>query len=482
MRKERYRISELIQANHQTRVFLAHDEVLDVKVVLKEISGKGIRSSGDYEVLKNLKHYGLPRVLDAFDQEGKSYLVIEHIDGPTLREAVEKKGSLDEKIALERIRDILMILDYLHKVSPEPVIHGDVRPENVILGKDRTVLIDFGSVMTEEGSNGFFAPERLLGTRKIKASDIYSTGLLLQYMLTGQTHKGHAELRDGRMLFETAEVIRKCTRRNPGERYFDAGMAVKDIHRILSRMNTENSAGHTSRIVTILGCPWVGCEMAWVAASVCKIPTLIIDLDVLNPSADLILGISQCKKALQDLSIGIPDLKYLAEIPIKVRNDLDLVPCRVDIESFENISVRLIEEAVCKWASMYRLVVVAGSDFIYDALSMSAVFLSDHVFLPVSRGLMDIRRYNALIGFLQERQSIDPSKFLFFQFESERGGMRKGLISKAVHGTWMGSIKTSRKRKSAEEVGICYARHMEKSMISCYQRILKRILTTKRGE
>ncbi|MFO7636806.1 MAG: protein kinase [Clostridia bacterium] len=466
-----------MKASTFTKTSLAFDEVLNCKVVIKELWGDFEKAAGDYDVLKDLKHYGLPRILDAFTQNDRSYLVIEHIQGPTLREKVEKEGALDEKTALGRARDILLTLDYLHKISPRPVIHGDIKPDNILFCTDRTVLIDFGSVRTEEGSGGFGAPERILGTRKSISSDIYSAGVLLHYMLTGSVKKIFSMGSEDALFPETREIIKKCTRMNPGERYKDAGVAIKEIHKVLARMETTESGRNISKIIAVPGCPQMGCELAWTAAATLKLKTLVVDLDMLNPAADILLGITGSRFFLQDMDGS----KSLEAAVSRVNRNLHLLPCRMDIESFENITVGLVEEKVVRLSACYQLVVILCSDFIYDALSLSAMFLADHIYLPVARGMLDIRKYNALALFLNNRQSVDMDKFHFFQFDYDRGSMRASLASRLVLGGWTGRIRSSRKRKSAGELGGCYARNMEKSMVNAYAGILRRNIMMRRG-
>jgi tetratricopeptide (TPR) repeat protein len=150
------------------------------------------------KVLAALDHPGIPKHRDAFPVEGASgttlYLARELAPGLTLRQWLTQHGPISEQEIVRVVDAVLDILMYLHSFSP-PVVHRDVKPENVIRGEDgRVWLVDFGAVRdaattttggsTVVGTYGYMAPEQFRG-HAVPSSDIYGLGATALYLLTG---------------------------------------------------------------------------------------------------------------------------------------------------------------------------------------------------------------------------------------------------------------------------------------------------------
>ena len=148
-------------------------------------------------------HPQVPRLLDYFVGKQQFYLVQEYIDGNTLKQEIKSEGTYNEEKAIEFLREIIPILDYIHF---QGVIHRDIKPANIIRRRqdNRLVLIDFGAVkdevsqvsMTGTGETAFtnfaigtsgFAPPEQMSLRPVYASDIYAVGMSCVYLLTGQS-------------------------------------------------------------------------------------------------------------------------------------------------------------------------------------------------------------------------------------------------------------------------------------------------------
>jgi serine/threonine protein kinase len=146
-------------------------------------------------LLRNLAHPNLPRVIDAFTQGGKHYLVMEFVPGETLQVMLEKRGrAFSEAEVLPWAVQLCDVLDYLHNQEPK-IIFRDIKPSNIMLtplGKIK--LIDFGIARffkpgkTKDtlalGTPGFAAPEAVTGQTD-ERSDIYSLCATLHHLLTG---------------------------------------------------------------------------------------------------------------------------------------------------------------------------------------------------------------------------------------------------------------------------------------------------------
>ena len=143
-------------------------------------------------LLKSLNHRQIVRVVDAFIEDLRGYLVIEHVEGTSLREFVLQKGPLKEPVAIELAGQMCAILEYLHGHAPQ-VVHRDFTPDNLIIDeKGMLKLIDFNLAKVPNltdtalcvGKPSYMAPEQVRG-RPEPASDFYSMGALLHFLLTG---------------------------------------------------------------------------------------------------------------------------------------------------------------------------------------------------------------------------------------------------------------------------------------------------------
>ena len=141
----------------------------------------------------DLRHYALPvmRDLQRLD-DGSLALIMSYIPGYTLEQVVEKTGKIDPETTAWITERILNALLYLHHHG---VIHGDIKPQNVIVqpSTHSVVLVDFGLAMVKPGSSAkslgytpvFASPEQIKGKALLPASDYYSVGMLMVYALNG---------------------------------------------------------------------------------------------------------------------------------------------------------------------------------------------------------------------------------------------------------------------------------------------------------
>lgn len=198
----RYRIINLLGQGGMSRVYLADDLRLNVRVAVKENLQSEAQAREQFrreaQILAHLSHPSLPRVSDHFDDAvtGRQYLVMDYVEGEDLNVMVKRLGALPERTAVAWTAQILDALDYLHSQHP-PVIHRDIKPSNIkIRPSGKAVLVDFGIAKSSEGSGmtmtgaraatpGYAPPEQY-GLRTDQRSDIYALGATLYSLLTGQ--------------------------------------------------------------------------------------------------------------------------------------------------------------------------------------------------------------------------------------------------------------------------------------------------------
>lgn len=141
----------------------------------------------------NLRHYGLPTMRDLLQLDDGSYaLAMSWIEGPTLQQLVEKHGKLDPENVAWVTERILNTLVYTHHHG---VLHGDIKPQNIIVQEDThiVVLVDFGLAEVKptavSGNKGytelFSPPEQMAGKTLVPGSDFYSLGMTMLYCLGG---------------------------------------------------------------------------------------------------------------------------------------------------------------------------------------------------------------------------------------------------------------------------------------------------------
>lgn len=202
-RAERYELGEPLGQGGQGRTYRARDRETDRPVAVKVIqlgSASGGWKSFDLferecQVLRSLEHPAIPRYLDTFaiEEEGRYFLVMELVEGESLRALLLERQTLSEGQLWNLLHQALEILDYLHGRRP-PVIHRDLKPANLIRRPDgRLALVDFGGVRvalqpeggsTMIGTFGYMAPEQLHG-EATPATDLYALGATLAALASG---------------------------------------------------------------------------------------------------------------------------------------------------------------------------------------------------------------------------------------------------------------------------------------------------------
>ncbi|RCJ24235.1 serine/threonine protein kinase [Nostoc sp. ATCC 43529] len=234
---ERYEVQQLLGKKAGRRTLLARDLKTQELVVIKLLSFGSDFEWDDLKLfereaqtLKSLSHPLIPRYLDYFEVNSPTIkgfaLVQTYIPAQTLEQYLQTGRTFTEAEVKQIAKAILEILIYLHGLHP-PVIHRDLKPSNILLG-DRSgnsvgevYLIDFGSVQTvlatETGTRTVvgtygYMPQEQFGGRTVPASDIYSLGATLIYLVTG-THPADLPQKDFRIQFEqVANLSQSFTR------------------------------------------------------------------------------------------------------------------------------------------------------------------------------------------------------------------------------------------------------------------------------
>ncbi len=206
-RIDHYEIIRLLGQGGMNRVYLARDMQNKQEVVLKFPNDDLIGNVGVFERYKReaeigsrLNHPYIQHLLNVGEERQEHYLVIEYVQGRTLRQVLEEHApnGLPQTEALRIILQICEALAYCHEHG---VFHRDIKPENVMILDDNNVkIIDFGVALLEGarrvtwrglsgtvGTPDYMSPEQLRGERGTAGSDIYAVGVMLYEMLCGHT-------------------------------------------------------------------------------------------------------------------------------------------------------------------------------------------------------------------------------------------------------------------------------------------------------
>jgi eukaryotic-like serine/threonine-protein kinase len=228
-------------------------------VVLKTLPLKGLNNpelvqqfEDRCRLLCQLEHPGMPKVFEAFEQDGQPYLVSEMIYGSTLREWMAQQGPIPRYQAVQWVLEVSRLLDYLHKQAP-PYIHRRIQPSNLIRpkmshGSSQVVLVDFGELrgLTVESetydSVVYIAPEQQVGEDG-PLSDLYALGVTLLNLLTAQEPDAFYQLGDDEFRLQVkdvpsigpdvAEIIQKLTHLQPAQRFESAAAVAEALQQLL---------------------------------------------------------------------------------------------------------------------------------------------------------------------------------------------------------------------------------------------------------
>lgn len=271
---DRYEIEKLIGEGGMANVYLARDTILDRRVAVKVLRGD---LAGDEKFVRrfqrealsasSLSHPNIVEIYDVGEDEGNFYIVMEYIEGKTLKQLIKKRGVL----SLSETMDIMLqLLDALASAHDSYIIHRDIKPQNIMIKDSGLVKItDFGiavalnsteltqtnSVM---GSVHYLPPEQASGKGSTIRSDIYSLGILMFEMLTGKVpFNGDSaveialkHMKDplpsvreiNPVVPQSVEnIILKAAAKNPKNRYHDVRQMAEDIKTCLDeeRQNEE---------------------------------------------------------------------------------------------------------------------------------------------------------------------------------------------------------------------------------------------------
>ena len=264
--KDRFVLENVLGVGGMAVVYKATDRVTGNTVAVKILKDEFVsdeqfrrRFLNESRAISMLRHRNIVSVID-FEFEGNiQYIVMEYIDGITLKEFMRSQKALPFSIACKVTMQILSALQHAHERG---IIHRDIKPQNIMLLSDGTIkVMDFGIAriskfetvtMTDKaiGTVYYISPEQARGEKTDQRSDIYSTGVMLYEMLTGElAFDGDTPVSVALKQIQSAatkpreinenipvgleQIVLKAMMKNPEKRYQSASEFVNDLRLIL---------------------------------------------------------------------------------------------------------------------------------------------------------------------------------------------------------------------------------------------------------
>ena len=246
---EKYEVVKTLGQGGMSTVYLCKNTRLGnfwaIKEVKKELKGQ-MDFLAEPNILKNLSHPGVPRVVDIFYREDNLYIVEDYIEGETLQDYIKKNGFIGIKQINNIVLSICSIIEYLHSFNP-PIIYRDLKPSNIMITpKDKIVLIDFGISRIYKqggdkdtiymGSKGYAAPEQYGMEQTCIQTDIYGIGAVIYFLVTGKAPIALLEpLKDesysNEVSLELKKIIQKAMQIDIESRYSSVEEMKKELLR-----------------------------------------------------------------------------------------------------------------------------------------------------------------------------------------------------------------------------------------------------------
>lgn len=269
---DRYEIIKTIGEGGMANVYLANDLILDRKVAIKVLRGdlsndeKFIRRfKREALSVSNLSHPNIVEVYDVGEEDGNYYIVMEYIEGKTLKQLLQKRGAL----TLPEVIDIMtQLADGLAHAHEAYIIHRDIKPQNIMIEDNGLIKItDFGIAMALNstqltqtnsvmGSVHYLPPEQANGKGSTIKSDIYSLGILMYELLAGSVpFKGDTAVeialkhmkeklpsirKQNPTIPQSIEnIVLKATAKNPKNRYDSVREMYSDLKTAMEKTNEK---------------------------------------------------------------------------------------------------------------------------------------------------------------------------------------------------------------------------------------------------
>jgi serine/threonine-protein kinase len=280
----RYRLEARIGSGGMSTVYRALDETLQRKVAIKLMNREVTSDSDELErfrrearAVAQLSHPHIVGVIDAGEDEGRPYIVFEYVEGETLKERIRRAGRLPIPEAVAYAIEIARALGCAHE---HHIVHRDVKPQNVLIDEEGSAKVtDFGIArsLNEDGltadgrvlgTTDYVSPEQALGRPVTGQSDLYSLGIALYEMITGEVpftgenqiavamkhvreQLPDVQAKRPEVSAALAAVVDNATAKQLESRYRDARELIADLEDALA-IETSRAGNATGEVTAVL--------------------------------------------------------------------------------------------------------------------------------------------------------------------------------------------------------------------------------------
>jgi predicted Ser/Thr protein kinase len=274
---DRYRVLDRLGTGGMATVFLCQDERLRRKVAVKRLHAESPRDTArrfqrEARLGASLNHHNVVSVYDTVTDEEGVLIVMEYVEGETLGRLIQREGGIEPRRAVEILRGVAAALDHAHE---QGVVHRDVKPANVLIGRRGEVkLVDLGIATALEGTRitrsgtvlgtaAYMSPEQIDGAEPTAAGDIYSLAAVTFEVLSGRkAREGRTPVEIAQRIVSTpppllseawpeappevADVVERGMCRDPRERPPSATAFVDELETALADTDPELRAGRSA--------------------------------------------------------------------------------------------------------------------------------------------------------------------------------------------------------------------------------------------
>ena len=446
---DRYEIVRSIGEGGMANVYLGYDTILDRNVAIKVLRGD---LSNDEKFVRrfqrealsasSLSHPNIVEMYDVGEDNGIYYIVMEYVEGQTLKQLLKRRGSLTLS---ETIDIMLQLTDGMAHAHDSYIIHRDLKPQNIMIQDDGQIKItDFGIAMALNstqltqtnsvmGSVHYLPPEQATGKGSTIKSDIYSMGIIFYELLTGslpfkgenaveialkQMKEPLPSLRDDNpsIPMSVENVILKATAKNPKNRYNDSKAMHDDLLTVLddNRINEEKYKypypEHEENTKAIKKLEEVKKEEDTIASKIednedKKSKRIILILSIVFVGILLILIVVALliPKLTEVKSIKVPDVSNMTVS--KAEKKLTDSGFVVDAEIVSMASDTVKKNRVIKTEPSFGRVIKKGSKIIiYKSTGMKTYTLENYVEQDYKESMATLQNYGLTVNL----EKIDP--------------------------------------------------------------------------
>jgi serine/threonine protein kinase len=253
----RYEIIKVLGRGGMSTVYLTKDKRLNKYWAVKEVNNSfrnQIDLLAEPNILKQLNHSGIPKIIDIFNENDNLYIVEDYIEGKNLEQYIKMNANISDNTILSIASELCEILEYLHGLNP-PIIYRDLKPQNIIISKGQQVtLVDFGISRVYKanqnmdtvamGTKGYAAPEQYGINQSDIRSDIYGLGAVMFFIVNKRSPNSTDEpIQDEsyrpEISKEIRDIIKRCTQIVPEYRYESVNNLKRYIDSLISESDKE---------------------------------------------------------------------------------------------------------------------------------------------------------------------------------------------------------------------------------------------------